>query len=68
MELPAVDILMDWAQFECPTKTGKPWSRADTNEAIEWGPHQSALSPEAIQHFEKEIKEKTRTNQARVIK
>jgi hypothetical protein len=67
VEHPAAAILMDWAQFGCPTKTGKPWIRADIDEAIERGPHQSALSPEAIQHFAEEIKEKIRTNQARVI-
>jgi hypothetical protein len=60
--------LIDWAQFGCPTKTGKLWTRVDINEAIERGPHQLALSPEVIQHFAEEIKEKIRTNQARVIK
>jgi hypothetical protein len=64
---PAVDIIMDWAQFGCPTKTGKPWTWADIKEAIKLGPHQSALSPEAIQHFAEEIKEKIKMNQAQVI-
>jgi hypothetical protein len=36
-------------------------------EAIAWGPHQSALTPEAIEHFAQEIEEKVRTNQARVV-
>jgi hypothetical protein len=67
VEHPAAAILMDWAQFGCPTKTGKPWTRVDIDEAIERGPHQLALSPEAIQHFVKEIKEKIRTNQAWLI-
>ncbi len=67
VEHPAAAILMDWAQFGCPTKTGKPWTQVDINKAIERGPHQSALSPEVIQHFAEEIKEKIRTNQAQVI-
>jgi hypothetical protein len=67
VEHPAAAILMNRAQFGCPTKTGKPWTRADINEAIKQGPHQPALSPEAIQHLAEEIKEKIRTNQARVI-
>jgi hypothetical protein len=68
MEHLTASILMDWAQFGCPTKTGKAWPRADIEEAIKWGPHQSALSPDSIQHFVEEIKEKNRMNQARVIK
>ena len=58
---------MDWAMFGCPTKTGQPWTQADLKEAIARGPHQSALTPEAIKHFAQEIKEKVRTNQARVV-
>jgi hypothetical protein len=67
VEHPAAAILIYWAQLGCPTKTGKPWTPADIGEAIERGPHQLALSPEAIQHFVEEIKEKIRTNQAQVI-
>ncbi len=58
---------MDWATFGCPTKTGQPWTQADLEEAIARGPHQLALTPEAIEHFAQEIKEKVRTHQARVV-
>ncbi len=68
VEHPAAAILMDRVQFGCPIKTGKPWTQADIEEAIERGPQQLALSSEAIQHFAEEIKEKIRTNQAWVIK
>jgi hypothetical protein len=67
MSHPATDTLVEWATFGCPTKTGQPWKRADLNEAIAWGPHQSALTPEAIEHFAEEIRAKVRINQARVI-
>jgi hypothetical protein len=67
MSHPVADTLMDWATFGCPTKTGQPWTQADLEEAIARGPHQSVLTPEAIKHFAQEIKEKVRTNQARVV-
>jgi hypothetical protein len=67
MSHPAAETLMDWATFGCPTKTGAPWSRSDIEEAIARGPHQLALTPEAIEHFTEEIREKVRTQQARVV-
>jgi hypothetical protein len=36
-------------------------------EAAEQGPHRSATSQDAIEHFAAEIKEKLRTKQARVV-
>jgi hypothetical protein len=36
-------------------------------EAVEWGPHRSATTPEAIKHFAEKIKEKLQTNQARLV-
>jgi hypothetical protein len=36
-------------------------------EAIARGPHQSALTPEALEHFASEIKEKVVSKQARVV-
>jgi hypothetical protein len=67
MSHPAADTLVEWATFGCPTKTGQPWKRADLDEAIARGPHQSALTPEAIKHFAEEIRAKVRTNQAQVV-
>jgi hypothetical protein len=67
MTHPAAEMLMDWATFGCPTKTGAPWSLSELEEAIARGPHQSALSPAAIEHFAEEIREKVRTKQARVV-
>ena len=64
---PAAKTLLDWATFGCPTKTGKPWSRSEIDEAIARGPHRSALTPDAIAHFAEEVREKVRTNQARII-
>ncbi len=67
MRHPAADTLLEWAQLGCPTKTGRLWTQADMEEAIARGPHQWALTLEAIEHFAQEIEEKVRTNQARVI-
>ena len=64
---PAADILQDWAKFGCPTRTGRNWSKSDIWEAVERGPHRSAMSPEAIEHFATEIQEKIRTQQARLV-
>jgi hypothetical protein len=64
---PAADILCDWATFGCPTRTGRNWTKDKMWEAVERGPHRSATMPEAIKHFAEEIKEKLRTNQARLV-
>ncbi len=63
----AAKKLEEWAMFGCPTRTGKPWSKNNMWEAVTRGPHQSALSPEAIAHFEAEAAEKVKTNQARLV-
>ena len=60
-------MLLDWAKFGCPTQTGKPWSILEMEEAIACGPHQLALTPEALKHFAVEIKEKVRSKQAWVV-
>ena len=64
---PASKILRDWATFGCPTRTGRNWSTKEIWEAVERGPHRSAMSPEALNHFAEEIKEKIRTKQARLV-
>ena len=64
---PAADTLREWATFGCPTRTGRNWSKEEMWEAVERGRHRSATSPDAIEHFAAEIKEKLRTKQARVV-
>jgi hypothetical protein len=64
---PAAETLLNWAEFGCPTHTGKPRSTSQMEEAIARGPHQSALTPEALEHFAAEIKEKVLSKQARVV-
>ena len=64
---PTADILSDWAKFGCPTRTGRNWTTEEMWEAVERGPHQSATSPEALTHFDVEIKEKLGKRQARLV-
>jgi hypothetical protein len=67
LQHPAAKLLKDWATIGCPTKTGKPWSKTEIWEAVERGPHCSALSPEAIKHFAVEATEKVCMKQARLV-
>jgi hypothetical protein len=64
---PAAETLLNWAELGCPTQTGRPWSISEMEEASARGPHQSALTPEALKHFAAEIKEKVLSKQARVV-
>ena len=60
-------LLKKWAQLECPTKTGRPWTKEQMWEAVERGLHCSARTPDAIAHFAAEVVEKVRTNQAQIV-
>ena len=55
---PAADLLMEYATIGCPTKTGKNWTMTDLEDAIEVGPHVSALDPEAMAQLQAEVYEK----------
>ena len=64
---PASSILNEWSKMGCPTRTGRPWTKAEMWGAVERGPHQPSLSPEAIAHFAKESVEKVRVGQAKLV-
>jgi hypothetical protein len=55
---PAAPLLKEWATYGCPTRTGCPWLKDNMQEAIDRGPHQSALAEEAIAHFKAEVDKK----------
>jgi hypothetical protein len=61
---PAAELLKEWATYECPTCTGKPWTQVEIQEVVDRGPHQSALTDKAITHFKEEVKDKVRIGQA----
>ena len=64
---PAGDLLMEWAQHGCPTMTGRPWTLDEMEAAIARGPHKSAMTPEAMNHFASEVAEKVKAGQARTV-
>ncbi len=64
---PAVDLLTKWATLGCPTQTEQPWTKEEIWVAVARGPHWSAISPEAIDHFAAEAAKKVCTKQARIV-
>jgi hypothetical protein len=61
---PVANLLEEYATLGCPPRTGKPWTKEEVWEAVAWGPHCLALSPEAIEHFCLEAIKKVNTEQA----
>jgi hypothetical protein len=64
---PVANLLKEWATYGCPTKTGKAWSKSQMQEAVDRGPHCSALSDKAIAHFQAEVTKKVRMGQAKLV-
>ena len=64
---PAAERLLQYATQGCPTDTGQPWTLEQMEKAVMRGPHQSALDPEAMAYFEKEVMEKVEQGQAKVV-
>ena len=58
---------MEHATAGCPTKTGKIWMMEDLEEAIDMGPHASALDPEVTEQLQVEVAEKEVLGQAKVV-
>ena len=48
---PTAHILREWATLGCPTRMGRDWTKSEMWEAVERGPHRSAMSPDALEHF-----------------
>jgi len=64
----AVELLNDWENFGCPTKTGREGTIGDFHAAINRGPHKSAIEPDAIANFvEKEVDDKVVKGQVRAV-
>lgn len=64
---PAAATLLQYATQGCPSNTGRPWTREQMQEAIDRGPHSSALEPDAIAQMKAEIQEKLSKNQVRLV-
>jgi hypothetical protein len=63
----AAELLKERATYGCPTCTGKPWTLAEMQEAVDRGPHQSALTDKAIAQFKGGVEEKVRIGQAILV-
>jgi hypothetical protein len=63
----AAQLLRDWENFGCLARMGCNWTLSKIQAAINRGPHQSALEPEAIAHFEVEVRDKVEKGQACVV-
>ena len=64
---PTGELLAEWSKLGCPTQTGKPWTKDEMWEAVEKGPHQSSLSPNALAHFAEESVAKVAAGQAKLV-
>ena len=67
MSHPAGALLREYATYGCPTKTGAPWKKEEVWEAVARGPHASAMSAEALEHFRVEAEEKVKCGQAKIV-
>jgi hypothetical protein len=63
----AAPTLQEYAMYGCPAKMGKPWTKAEIWEAVKRGPHVSALSVEALEHFKEEAPKKVAMGQATIV-
>jgi hypothetical protein len=63
----AAQLLTDWENFKCPTRTGQDWTLIKIQVANDHGPHQSTLKPEAIAHFEVEVQDKVAKEPAHMV-
>ena len=64
---PAAETLLQYATGGCPSNTGKPWTKQQIQEAIERGPHVSAMAPDAMAQLKEEVLDKVKQGQARLV-
>ena len=67
LEHPAAHLLDEYATFGCPANTGKNWTLAELEAAIEVGSHVSAMVPEAMQQLQEEVTSKVANGQVKVF-
>jgi len=67
LQHPAAPALMQYATGGCLVNTGRPWTVAEMQSAIDRGPHKSALHHEAISQLHEEVAAKVRAKQARIV-
>jgi hypothetical protein len=60
----AAHTLLQNATKGCPALTGKLWNMEIVQEALNTGPHKSALAPDTINQLQEEVQEKVAASQA----
>ena len=64
---PAAELRLDYSMKGCPTKTGAPWTKEQMQEAIDRGPHETAMDPLAIEQLATELEAKVKKKQCKVV-
>ena len=54
----AAELLLDYVMKGCPVRSGQQWTMAMMQEAIEKGPHASAMDPAAMEQLALEVEQK----------
>ena len=58
---------MQYAMEGCPTKTGKHWTVQEMVDAIQNGPHASAMDSEAMAKLTAEVEQKVKNDQSKLV-
>ena len=61
-------LLQQYATKGCPVKCGRDWTMEELDAAVEKGPHQSALHPDAAAQFRAEAVEKEQQGFCRIVR
>ena len=67
LEHPAAAMLKEWATMGCPEMMRRDWTLVEMEAAIAEGPHELALTPDALEYFQKEVAKKVMCQQAWVV-
>ena len=64
---PAATLLQEYTTHGCPINTGPSWSHNQLNSTIAYGPHESALTADAIDQLSTEVHEKLSLTQVTLV-
>ena len=68
LDHPAAPLLSDYAKYGCPVDCGPNWSRAQIEEALDYGAHPTAKIPEALECLIKEAEEKEKEGFVHILR
>lgn len=67
MHHPAADRLFQYATQGCPAMSGNNWTREMIQAAIDRGPHESALAPDAMAYIQTEARDKEKIGKRKIV-